>query len=223
VVQHDRAPAEGLRERKKRRTRELLSDTATRMFLDRGFDAVRVAEVAAEVGVSEKTVYNYFPAKEALLLDRLEATVESLRAGLADPTTPPVRAAVHILAAELRGMVDGFEAWDDPRAAMAAHRRFGDLIRSTPALRAYQSEMMDRFVGVAAEALARRHGGDRTRDPDDPQCQVAAAALLALWRVQLTSLRAHVAGAQSPADVHRLVSADVDSAAALLERGLRDL
>jgi AcrR family transcriptional regulator len=220
VVQQDRAPAEGLRERKKRRTRELLSDTATRMFLDRGFDAVRVAEVAAEVGVSEKTVYNYFPAKEALLLDRLEATVESLRAGLADPTTPPVRAAVGILAAELRAMVAGFEAWDDPRAAMAAYRRFGDLIRSTPALRAYQSEMMDRFVGVAAEALARRHG---CRGADDPQCQVAAAALLALWRVQLTSLRAHVAGARSAADVHRLVSADVDSAAALLERGLRDL
>jgi AcrR family transcriptional regulator len=210
---------EGLRERKKRQTRRLLSDTATRMFLERGFDAVRVAEVAEECGVSEKTVYNYFPVKEALLLDRLEATVDSLRAGLADPATAPVRAARAILAAELRAITAGFEAADDPRAAMAAHRRFGDLIRSTPSLRAYQSEMMDRFVEVAAEALARR-GGTR---PEDPESQVAAAALLAMWRVQFASLRAHVDGAAAPADVHRAVSADVDRAARLVESGLRDL
>ncbi len=62
--------SEGLRERKKRLTRSLISDTATAMFLERGFDDVRVAEVAEACGVSEKTVYNYFPTKESLLLDR---------------------------------------------------------------------------------------------------------------------------------------------------------
>ena len=55
----DRAEAEGLRERKKRLMREQLSDTATRMFLERGFDAVRVTEIAEACGVSEKTVFNY--------------------------------------------------------------------------------------------------------------------------------------------------------------------
>ena len=63
--------AEGLRERKKRLMRQQLSDTATAMFLERGFDEVRVAEIAAACGVSEKTVFNYFPTKEALVLDRL--------------------------------------------------------------------------------------------------------------------------------------------------------
>ena len=95
------APGEGLRERKKRLMRQQLSDTATRMFLDRGFDAVRVAEVAETCGVSEKTVFNYFPTKESLLLDRLEATVSALRTGLADPDRPPVQAALQILDREL--------------------------------------------------------------------------------------------------------------------------
>src|SRR5215470_10876795 len=81
-------PGEGLRERKKRLMRQKLSDIATAMFLERGFDAVRVAEVAEACGVSEKTVFNYFPTKESLVLDRLQATVESLRTGLADPAGP---------------------------------------------------------------------------------------------------------------------------------------
>src|SRR5436305_1371416 len=91
----------GLRERKKRRTRRLLSDTATEMFLDRGFDRVRVSEVAEACGVSEKTVFNYFPTKESLIMDRLEATSGGLLAALADPAVPPVRAARRALADEL--------------------------------------------------------------------------------------------------------------------------
>ena len=93
--------AEGLRERKKRLMRQQLSDTATAMFLERGFDAVRVAEVAEACGVSEKTVFNYFPVKEALVMDRLEGTLAALRAGLADPALTPVQAALVILDREL--------------------------------------------------------------------------------------------------------------------------
>jgi len=63
--------AEGLRQRKKRLMRRQLSDAAAAMFMERGFDAVRVSEVAEACGVSEKTVFNYFPTKEALVLDRL--------------------------------------------------------------------------------------------------------------------------------------------------------
>src|SRR5258707_12855895 len=83
------AEAGGLRERKKRLMRQQLSDTATRMFMDRGFDAVRVTEIAEACGVSEKTVFNYFPAKEALILDRLESTMAALKSGLAAPGAPP--------------------------------------------------------------------------------------------------------------------------------------
>jgi AcrR family transcriptional regulator len=205
---------EGLRARKKRLMRQQLSDTATRMFVERGFDAVRVAEVAEACGVSEKTVFNYFPTKESLVLDRLEVTMASLRAGLAEPAVPPVQAALRILDRELSAMTGWLAGQDDPAAAAAAMRRFGDLIRATPSLRAYQSDMMDQFVSVAAEILAARAG----MRADDPEPQIAARALLGLWHVQAESLRRHLDGA--PGRVHALVGSDVRRAAQVIEAGL---
>ena len=213
------AMTEGLRERKKRLTRRQLADTAARMFVERGFDAVRVAEVAAACGVSEKTVFNYFPTKEALVLDRLEATMDALRSGLKDQDLALVPAATRILAEELTAMMASVTAHGEPAAAIAAYRRFGDLIRSTPSLRAYQSEMMDRFVTVAAEAIAGRTG----RDPGDPELLAAANALLGLWRVQFESLRRHLDPARDPMTVRDLVTADVLRAARLLDEGLASL
>jgi AcrR family transcriptional regulator len=210
-------PGEGLRERKKRLMRQQLSDTATRMFLDRGFDAVRVAEVAEACGVSEKTVFNYFPTKESLVLDRLEATMASLRTWLADAAVPPVQAALAILDRELAGMTGWLAGQDDPGQAAQAIRRFGDLIRVTPSLRAYQSDMMGQFVSVAAEILATRAG----MSADDPEPQIAARALLGLWHIQAESLRKHLGGSPAPGRIHELVSADVRRAARLIETGLR--
>jgi AcrR family transcriptional regulator len=209
--------AEGLRERKKRLMRQQLSDTATAMFLDRGFDAVRVAEVAEACGVSEKTVFNYFPTKESLVLDRLEATVASLRAGLADPAIPPVEAALQILGRELIAMTSWLAGQDDPGQAAQAIVRFGDLIRATPSLRAYQADMMDQFAAVATQILAARAGVSA----DDPEPQIAARALLGLWHVQAHSLRTHLNGGHSPARLHELVTSDVRRAARLIDTGLR--
>src|SRR5258707_230219 len=117
------------RARKKSETRQRLSDTATAMFLERGFDAVRVTEIAAACGVSEKTVYNYFPTKESLLLDRFDGTEAALRAALADRSLSPVEAALRVLDADLAAMT--FR--DIPPEWLA---RFRDLIDSTPSLRA---------------------------------------------------------------------------------------
>jgi hypothetical protein len=99
---------------------------------------------------------------------------------------------------------------------MARYRRFGELIDGTPALRAHRSEMTDRFVAVAAEALAERAG----LAPTDPEPQVAAAALLGLWRVQATSLRTHLDAGLDPAGLHRAVTDDVRRAARIVESGL---
>src|SRR3954468_18899175 len=101
----DESGPEGLRERKKRLMRQQLTDTATAMFLERGFDAVRVAEIAAACGVSEKTVFNYFPSKEALILDLPEATMTMLRTGLARVDRTPTDAVLDILADELDALV----------------------------------------------------------------------------------------------------------------------
>ncbi|MFF4578436.1 TetR/AcrR family transcriptional regulator [Streptomyces sp. NPDC001373] len=60
----------GLRESKKLRTRRQLAATALELFLERGFDAVSVADVAAAAEVSKPTLFRYFPSKEDLVLDR---------------------------------------------------------------------------------------------------------------------------------------------------------
>src|SRR5260221_6985064 len=152
------AAAERLRERKKRLMRQQLSDTATQMFMERGFDAVRVSEIAEACGVSEKTVFNYFPTKESLILDRLESTMASLKSGLTQPGAEPAGAALQILHDELTAMTSWLTRQDDLAQASAAIRRFGTLIQASPSLRAHQSDMMDQFVAVAAEILAGRAG-----------------------------------------------------------------
>jgi AcrR family transcriptional regulator len=208
--------AEGLRERKKRLMRQQLSDTATEMFLERGFDAVRVAEVAQACGVSEKTVFNYFPTKESLLLDRGEATMASLRAALAEPGTSPVQAAERILVAELGSLLSWLASQDDPALAITAIHRFGRLIRATPALRAHQRDLTDRLIATAAEILAERAG----LCPDDPEPWITATALLGLWDVQSQSLGKHLDGTRSPEQVREAVTADIRRAARLLSVGL---
>src|SRR4051812_14768084 len=77
------ATTEGLRERKKRQTRETIAHAAMALFAAHGFDEVTVADVARAADVSEKTVFNYFPAKEDLVLhggeERRAALVDAIR------------------------------------------------------------------------------------------------------------------------------------------------
>jgi AcrR family transcriptional regulator len=214
------APAtEGLRERKKRLLRQQLSDTATEMFMARGFDAVRVTEIAEACGVSEKTVYNYFPTKEALILDRWDATMAALRTALAEPGSAPVEAALRILAGELGGLTSWLARQEDPVQAGRTVVRFGDMLRGTAALRAHQRDMADQLVAMAAEILAARAG----LRPDDPEPQIAATALLGLWEVQFGRLRKYLDGSRTPAQVHQAVTADVERAAKVIADGLNSL
>ena len=71
-------PATGLRELKKARTRQLIADTAARLFAERGYERVAVSDVARAAEVAEQTVYNYFPTKERLVTDREEQVRDRL-------------------------------------------------------------------------------------------------------------------------------------------------
>jgi len=109
-------------------TRARISAVATRMFLDRGYDAVTVAEVAREAGVSSVTVFNHFPRKEDLLLDRTVDADELLRAAVRDrapgvDVLQSLRETALRLAAErhaLAGVADGAVPFFRTVAASAA-------------------------------------------------------------------------------------------------------
>ena len=148
-------PDEGLRERKRRLTRQLISDAATTMFATRGFDNVRVADVADRVGVSEKTIYNYFPTKESMVLDSADEAVERARRGAARARARRV--------ADRRGRArdqrrHGALRRGARRAASQFMPAFVEMIEGTPALRAAWLELHDRLAKVARDELAAQAG-----------------------------------------------------------------
>ena len=138
-------------------------------------------------------------------------------AGLADPGLTPVQAALTVLDREPGAMTGWLAAQEDASQSREAILRFGDLIRVTPALRAYQADMTDQSASAAAGVLAARAG----TTADDPEPQIAARALLGLWHVQADSLRRHLDRAAAPTLLHERVTADVRRAAQLIDTGLR--
>ncbi|MFH9662990.1 TetR/AcrR family transcriptional regulator [Streptomyces sp. NPDC017248] len=137
----------GLRERKKQRMYQDVSDTAVRLFLERGFDAVSVAEVAAAAGISKPTLFRYFPAKEDLVLHRIadhESEAARVAAGAADPVDALRR---HFLAGlDRRDPVTGLNDHPD---VLAFHR----LLYGTPSLVARAHAHQERSEAALAEAL----------------------------------------------------------------------
>jgi AcrR family transcriptional regulator len=210
--ERDRRPDEGLRERKKRLTRQAISDTATWMFVERGFDEVRVSEVAAEAGVSEKTVFNYFPTKESLVFDRTDDLLAGVRAALTDrgPDESPTQAFVAFIERETAHFD---ELGADFRPMFLAFVR---MIEATPSLRAVRRQISVQLVEVARDALAASVGVD----PRDPEPFVAAQALMGLWEVQIASRQRHIREGIPVGELRDAVMGDVRRAARLLDTGL---
>ncbi|MBU6530217.1 TetR/AcrR family transcriptional regulator [Streptomyces sp. NPDC057245] len=122
--------AEGLRERKKRQTRQYISDVATGLFLERGFEAVTVAEVADAADVSVNTVYNYFPAKEDLFLDRSKGVVDRLSRWVRGR-----RDGESAAGAVLRELREEVESVSPRVGLMEGYAAFMKVIQDSPALR----------------------------------------------------------------------------------------
>jgi AcrR family transcriptional regulator len=207
-----RHPAEGLRERKRRLTRQLISDAATVMFATRGFDNVKVSEVAARVGVSEKTVYNYFPTKESLVLDTADEAVEQMARALRErgPDESPTAAVVHAIKKDM----ERFE--QAPEELVDFIPLFLGMIDSTPALRAAWLEMQDRLANVARDELAAQAGVD----PRDPEPMAAARALVGLVEVAMESRVRRIREGLRGEALQKATNDDLDRAARLIDTGL---
>ncbi len=147
----DTAPA-GRRERKKALTRSLISDAATHLFVERGFDGVTVKEIADAADVSPTTVFKHFPTKESLVFDEDAEQQARLVAAVRDrPAGQGVIDAVeaHLLAERLaRG--------DDPRL-----QAFVAMVERTPSLRAYERGMTERHAEALADAIIETSGTSR--------------------------------------------------------------
>jgi len=209
-------PGEGLRERKRRLTRHLISDAATAMFASRGFDAVKVSEIADRVNVSMKTLYNYFPTKESMVLDDADELIDGLAAALRDRQAGTSISDAFVGALEAN--MSGSEVFDDELAAHVA-TTFAAMVKQTPALHAHWLEIQDRLARVAAEQLALQAG----IEPTDPEPTIAGWALAGLVQVDMDSRVRHIRAGRRGAQLREAVAGDVRQAAELLETGLASL
>ncbi|MET7450817.1 TetR family transcriptional regulator [Streptomyces sp. NPDC005574] len=193
----------GLRERKKRRMYESVSDIAVGLFLERGFDAVSVAEVAAAAEISKPTLFRYFPAKEDLVLYRI-ADHEGEAARVVAGRARPVDALrLHFL--------DGLERCDpitglndDPRV-----RAFYALLYGTPSLVARMYAYLERSEAALAEALG-----------DDLDARLAAGQIIAVRRVLAQENWRRIVAGERVAEVRADAVAAAERAFALLAAGL---
>jgi AcrR family transcriptional regulator len=204
----------GLRERKKQRTRELIADTARRLFAERGFDAVPVSQIAREAEVSEATVFNYFPTKEDLFYSRLESFEEELLSNIRDrqPGESVIRAFGRFLTTP-RGLL----AARDPEQVehLAAITR---VITESPALRAREQQIYAKFTDALAKLLATETGAS----PADLEPWVVARTLIGLHQAAVDySRREILAGTRNPT-LARRVRRQTQQALELLSTGLAD-
>jgi len=205
---------ESLRERKKQRTRREIAEAARRLFGERGFDAVTVAQVAATAEVSEATVFNYFPTKEDLFYSGLEAFEEALLDAIRDRAPgESALAAFGRFITEPRGLL----ASTDPEAA-ERQAEMARVIEESPALLARERRILAGFTDSLAELLREASGAG----PEEVEPWVAANAMIGVHRALLGYARAQVlAGTRNPL-LSRRVRTQAKRALTRLGAGLDD-
>ncbi|MEV6768583.1 TetR family transcriptional regulator [Nocardia sp. NPDC051030] len=164
----------GLRERKKAQTRQALADAALRLFLDRGYDAVSVKEIAEAADVSVPTLFAHFPdGKESLVFD-LDADREQALVAAVRDRAPGTNV--------LQGLRDSFLATPRPPETDEM-RAFMRLIETTPVLASYFRRMWRRHEGTLARAIAE----DLGLSPDDIAAKALAHFVLGALEVARSS------------------------------------
>jgi AcrR family transcriptional regulator len=201
----------GLRERKKQQTREEISAVATRLFVERGFEQVTIAQVAEAANVAKMTVTNHFPLKEDLVFDRSEEIIAGLTGVVADRA-----AGESVLAAARRY----YRAALDRGDPTLGHRgdAFARLVESSPALVARERQLHDQREIALAELLTR----DLNARPDDLTPRIVAAQIVGVVRVLYYEARRRLLAGQEPAELARGLAETGVQAFDLLEPSVGD-
>jgi AcrR family transcriptional regulator len=198
--------AEGLRERKKQRTREQIIEAAMGLFAERGYHATTIADIAETADVSPRTFFSYFPSKEAVVFHNVDRDLDSLAAALQDRL--PGETAFDALRRWIDAM---FERWAGEEDEALLRKR---LCREDEGLANFQGGMMARIHDLLLGAIA----ADLDEPPDALRPRLVAAAALAA----LTSLDSSVREkADQPAPLGKTEAlAVLDDAMVFLRGGL---
>ena len=200
----------GLRERKKAQSRLAISNVATKMFIERGFDDVTVAEVAAAADVSVATIFNYFETKEELFFDREGEVVEAQRRCILERKTgQTITSALH------RGFLAAIDA--GLPNLMAHDASFLRTIEGSSALRARARLGFEKAEALLAETIAE----EAEAVAGDPTPQIVAAMLVAIQRTLMESAGAAALRGDAVASTKRRLRQACDRAFVLLEGGMR--
>jgi AcrR family transcriptional regulator len=195
----------GLRERKKRQTKEAIAAAAMRLFMARGFDEVTVAEVAEAADVSEKTVFNHFPAKEDLVFfrsdNRLAERVDAIR------NRPPGVPVSRVFAAETMAYLDLIEAGEADTFTAVPR-----LVRASPAL---QGRLLVAFEHEAVELAAAI-----SDDEDDLEAAAVIRALVWAHRVILRAAMKRLLEGDDPVAIAEELRIEAGRVYARLDSGL---
>lgn len=203
----------GLRERKKQQARRAISEAAISLFLERGFDKVSVADVAAVANVSTVTVFNYFPTKEDLALHRFEDHFDDLVAIVLN--RKPGESALgavrrHFLAGlDRRDVVTGL---NDNEHVLAFRR----TVLAAPSLRLRVLEQTTRTVDALAATLAEQTGSES----NDIAARAAASQLCSVQTELVRENVRQLAAGEKADAVHPDAVVAAQRAFTLLEHGL---
>ena len=197
----------GLRESKKLQTRQQIAQEAMRLFVARGFEHVTVAEVAAAAGVSQKTVFNYFPTKEDLFFDEVPKREAALVAAIAGREPGE----------SILGALRRLQLGECPRLCSPAFASFARIIEESTALKAKELEVMAHFAQVLTAAIQRE------LRVDERDARIAAGLLISVHRQLFSRARQQALAGKHGATAIKRLRGDLERAYDLLEHGLGKL